>query len=117
MKKILYIAFAATVAVGAGTLSSCSDFLEAENKTNINSDDYFPNGGMEGLRVYTYSLLKPIVSSPDIYEWGTDLYVATRGGDPGELHRYTLTPQTSDVTDLYTQCRNLIQNANCMSNS
>ncbi len=114
MKKILYIAFAATVAVGAGTLSSCSDFLEAENKTNINSDDYFPNGGMEGLRVYTYSLLKPIVSSPDIYEWGTDLYVATRGGDPGELHRYTLTPQTSDVTDLYTQCRNLIQNANCM---
>ena len=115
MKRIIYLAFAASVAVGAGTLTSCSDFLEAENKTNVSSDPYLSTPeGLQSLRTYTYSLLKPISTDIDIYEWGTDLYVATRGGDPGEMHRYTMTPQTSTVTDYYTNLYNLINNANCM---
>ena len=56
MKKLINIAFVAAIAAGAGTLAGCSDFLDAENKTNIDSDSYFPTEeGLEGLRTYTYS--------------------------------------------------------------
>ncbi len=101
---------------GAGTLSGCSDFLDAENKTNVSAEDYFSTeDGLEGLRVYTYSLLKPIAADYlDMFEWGTDLYVATRGNDPGELHRYTLTAENSTVQSFYTDLYSLINNANCM---
>lgn len=33
MKKILYIAFATSMLAGTAALTSCSDFLDADNKT------------------------------------------------------------------------------------
>lgn len=80
MKKLINIALVAAIAAGAGTLTGCSDFLEAENKTNINSDSYFATeAGLEGLRTYAYSRLQPVLSSPDLYERGTDLYCGVHG--------------------------------------
>lgn len=116
MKKILYFAFAAALVAGSGTLSSCSDFLEAENKSNpLNTDDYFSTEvGLDGLRVYTYSLLKPIVSNVDIYVQGTDLYDAAHGQDLSDFNNYALTPQSEDVSDFYTDLSSFINSANCM---
>lgn len=115
MKKILYIAFATSMLAGTAALTSCSDFLDADNKTNISAIDFFPTAeGMTGLRNYTYSLLNPIITETDIYEWGTDLYVPTRGGDGGEFNRYDLTPQSSSVSSFYTNLYALINSANCM---
>lgn len=113
MKKVLYVAFMA--ALGAGSLSSCSDFLEAENKTNTSANSYFnTEAGLASLRVNAYYSLKTLVTQTDIYEWGTDLYLATRGDDPGELHKYTLTPLTSTVENFYTDTYSMINNANCL---
>lgn len=115
MKKILNIAFAASLAVGGGALSSCADFLEADNKSNIEANDYFSGDGIEGLRVYTYSLLKPIVTATNLYERGVDLYIGSHGKSANDFDRYsTLTPQDGEVTDLYTDCYAMINSANAM---
>ena len=115
MKKLINIAFVAAIAAGAGTLTGCSDFLDAENKTNINSDEYFQTEeGIEGLRTYTYSLLKPLVSSVDLYERGTDLYAGVHGENLGELSMYTFTPQSGTISDYYTNAYSFINNANYM---
>ena len=115
MKKLINIAFVAAIAAGAGTLTGCSDFLDAENKTNIDSDSYFPTEeGLEGLRTYTYSLLKPLLSSTDLYERGTDLYCGVHGENLGELSMYTFTPQTLTISDYYTNLYSFINNANYM---
>ena len=111
-KKILLSVFAV-----AGLLfTSCSDFLDAENKSaGSDSDTYFSTAqGMISLKANAYGNLKTLASQTDIYEWGTDLYIATRGGDPGELHRYSLTPETKSVTSFYQDCYTLINSANAV---
>lgn len=113
MKKLINIALVAAIAAGAGTLTGCSDFLEAENKTNINSDSYFATeAGLEGLRTYAYSRLQPVLSSPDLYERGTDLYCGVHGENLGELSMYTFTPQSGTISEYYTNLYSLVNNAN-----
>ncbi|MDO4160784.1 MAG: RagB/SusD family nutrient uptake outer membrane protein [Prevotellaceae bacterium] len=115
MKKILYVAFIA--ALGASSLSSCSDFLEAENKTNKSANSYFSTEeGLSSLRVNAYYSLKTLVSQTDIYEWGTDLYIPTRGkeADAEVFNKYTLNAETDDVENYYEDTYSMINNANCL---
>ncbi|HBL71462.1 MAG TPA: hypothetical protein DD409_00405, partial [Bacteroidales bacterium] len=57
-------------------LASCSDFLDADNKSNVTSDDYFNTpAGFETLVNYAYAQLKVLYGgSPAIFSSGTDLY-------------------------------------------
>ncbi len=113
MKKyILNTVFVVLVLMVA--LTSCSDFLDAENKSNQSADDYFTTSeGVEALRIAAYSELKTLATSTSMYEWGTDLYIPIRGKEPDALQTYNLTPETSDVSSFYSNVYDLINHANC----
>ena len=98
----------------AGALmTSCSDFLDAENKTaaGIEAGDYFGKSPND-LLVTVYSNLKSIVTQVDIHDQGTDLYFNTRGHAAGSFNDYTLTPENGTVQSYYSQCYNIIRLAN-----
>ncbi len=113
MKKIACFALAGLLA-----LASCSDFLDADNKSNVTSDDYFNTpAGFETLVNYAYAQLKVLYGgSPAIFSSGTDLYHRGRNAqsDAG-LQNYTgLNPENSTVAAFYTDCYEGIQAANCV---
>lgn len=113
MKKILYIS---TLALAAGAaFSSCSDFLEADNKSagGQTASDYFNTPeGLDAWRVNTFFSVRAIATSIDINEQGTDLYWPSRGRGESEFSRYTLTPETGSIKTYYAACFELINNAN-----
>jgi hypothetical protein len=85
MKKIIYISAIAAMAVGTA-LSSCSDFLEAENKTagGQTAEQFFSS--KPGTMLYSaFATLQPIADQEDIYNQGTDLYMNTRGMSDGDF--------------------------------
>jgi len=110
MKKIFYIL--TLCAVG---MTSCSDFLEPENRANIQANPYFETEeGLAALRVTLFSGLRSLVGNTALTEWGTDLYVTSKTSDPGDFHRYNVTAENSTVESFYKTVYSLINNANCM---
>lgn len=94
-------------------LSSCSDFLDAKNKSagGQTADDYFANNASSFL-VTAYNSMKNIVFNPGIYCQGTDLYVNTRNKAIGEFNDYTLTAGNQDVETFYKNVYKTINYAN-----
>ena len=115
MKRIFYILMLIT---GFIALYSCSDFLEADNKSNVTSDEYFnTQSGFESLANFAYAQLKSLYNgSPAMYSSGTDLYHKGRNDMPDAgLQSYSsLTPEDVAVTNFYTNCYQGIQAANCV---
>ncbi|MDA3878920.1 MAG: RagB/SusD family nutrient uptake outer membrane protein [Prolixibacteraceae bacterium] len=115
MKRNLYI-----LIIVAAMLSfySCSDFMEADNKSNVTSDEFFnTEAGFETLANYAYAQLKPLYDgAPTIHSSGTDLYVEGRNSMPDNaLHVYSgLNPENATVRDYYINCYEAIQAANCV---
>ena len=99
MKKLLFALIAAT----GLTLTSCSDFLEAKNKSNIDTDAYFTTEeGFENYSVYPYYLLRNIYGgAPNLFCSGTDLYEQGRSN-------YSINTTTDEIstTRLYRFDRN-----------
>jgi hypothetical protein len=117
MKKILYIS--ALAVMSAATLSSCDDFLDADNKSagGQTADSYFSTAeGLSSFRVNAFYSLKKLATLTDIYEDGTDLYVPARSKTATVFQNYTLTPETSDVKSFYIYCYQVINNANGLLN-
>ena len=75
MKKNIYRSM---LAIGclATTLSSCSGFLEEDNKSGISSENYFNKSeGYESLVTASYASLRNIYNDPPyLFCLGTDLY-------------------------------------------
>ena len=110
MRKYSYIIIAALVS--ALSLTGCKDYLEAENKTaGGQTAEQFFNGDATSLGVYAYSLMKPIVTRNNVYQYGTDLYVPSRG-KTSAFHDYSLTPETSDIKSFYSDLYACINMAN-----
>ena len=80
-------------------LTGCEQFLTPENKTTggQEAEGYFSNDPAT-LRVYAYSLLKPVVARVDVYEEGVDLYMASNKKSGTQFDQYTITPENADVT-------------------
>lgn len=96
------------------SMSSCSDFLDAKNKSNISADSYFnTEDGLQALRIAAYDEFTSIVPQTDIYECGTDLYMNVRSKEESVFTLYTMTPETSDVSSFYSNAYDLINHANC----
>ena len=81
MKKI----FKPIIALLSGAvilLSGCSDFLDAEDKSNLQSDVFFmTEEGFENLSTTPYYKLRAIYGGdPFLFCSGTDMYQAGRSG-------------------------------------
>lgn len=112
MKKYIYKSMAAIFVLSI-SLTSCSDFLDAENKTSggNDADGYFGKDASE-LLVSAYESMKTITTKIDIYEHGTDLFFNTRGHSGGVFNEYTLSPEDGTVKSFYSDTYKTINYAN-----
>lgn len=109
MKKIFSILFAAIL------LSSCSSFLDEDNKAGITNDQlYATEAGYQTLRVNAYSSLRTIYqSAPMVLLGGTDLYQMPRGVTNNGIFDYTTLYDTNDdVAEFYSNCYSVLQAVN-----
>lgn len=100
----------------AGTsFTSCSDFLDADNKTTANksADDYLIDHPDE-LLTEAYSSIYNFGFEVDINEDGTDLYMPVRGKSASDFDQYTLNASTDDVYSYYKNLYLTINNANAV---
>jgi hypothetical protein len=109
MKKIII-----GLSIAIMTFSSCSDFLEEENKSNVTTSQYLTASGYETLVNANYSQLREIYGSqPWLFVAGTDLYASGRNLQPVGLSQYTqLSPSDANSSYLFNQCYIAIQRAN-----
>ena len=118
MKKILYsVALAACV---MGTMTSCSDFLDAENKSNVSDKQTFATkDGFNTLVNDAYQRLQDVYAAPlftSCFSAGTDMYADARNKMNEALNTYeTLTPENTDIKNLYTYLYSGIRAANSVS--
>lgn len=118
MKKILYSV--ALAACCMGTMTSCSDFLDASNKSNVTDKQTFATKeGFNSLVNDAYQHLQNIYAAPlftSCFSAGTDMYADGRNKMNEALNTYEiLTPENEDITDLYTYLYSGIRAANSVS--
>jgi starch-binding outer membrane protein, SusD/RagB family len=109
IKKLLVIVFV------LGLTSQCSDFIDEENKSNIQADSYYrTKDGYEALVNSSYAALREVYDLPWLFEAGTDMYVQGRSdGQPESLSEYRiLTPSDANVLAFYSACYRAIQRCN-----
>jgi starch-binding outer membrane protein, SusD/RagB family len=111
MKKLLFLAITSLL-----VLTGCSDFLVADNKSNVTSDEYFnTKDGFETLVNFAYAQMKPLYADdPLLHSSGTDLYHRGRNAMPDVgLHTYIgLNAENGNVRTYYINCYKGIQAAN-----
>lgn len=118
MKKILYSV--ALAACCMGTMTSCSDFLDASNKSNVTDKQTFATKeGFNSLINDAYQHLQNVYAAPlftSCFSAGTDMYADGRNKMNEALNTYEiLTPENEDITDLYTYLYSGIRAANSVS--
>lgn len=102
---------------GLITFTSCSDFLDAENKSQVDADKYFSTAeGYENLTTSAYYSLRSIYEAePLMFCAGTDLYDNGRNTITAAFQGYSgMMPTVSQVGDFYKNCYNGIERVNCM---
>lgn len=112
MKKNIYLSVIAALFAGL-TLTACSDFLEAENKTagGQTADDVFGKDA-SSLLTAAYSSLKSYGFSEDLFCRGTDLYIHTRGKAVSNFDTYTFSAEDNTIKNLYSNLFKTINLAN-----
>ncbi len=118
MKKILYSV--ALAACCMGTMTSCSDFLDASNKSNVTDKQSFATKeGFNSLVNDAYQHLQNVYAAPlftSCFSAGTDMYADGRNKMNEALNTYeTLTPENTDIKNLYTYLYSGIRAANSVS--
>lgn len=106
MKKYIFLATFVTL---MGVVTSCDDFLEADNKSNVSDVEYFSTQqGFQTLVNNAYEALHDVYASSsytNYFQAGTDLYADGRSNIDIGLHQYeTLTPENSSMSNLYQYC-------------
>lgn len=103
-----------------GTMTSCSDFLDASNKSNVTAKQTFATKeGFNSLVNDAYQHLQNVYAAPlftSCFSAGTDMYADGRNKMNEALNTYEiLTPENEDITDLYTYLYSGIRAANSVS--
>ena len=112
MKKNIYLSVIAALFAGF-TLTACSDFLEAENKSagGQTADDVFGKDATS-LLTAAYSSLKNYGFNLDLFSRGTDLYIHTRGKSVSDFDTYTFNTENSNITNFYSNVYRTINLSN-----
>ena len=116
MRKLIYTA---VLALGVLSATSCSDFLEQDNRSDKPSDEFYATkSGFSSLINSTYSSLRSVYGGvPWVFSAGTDLYAKGKQGVAAiGLYGSTYNSSDSDVKDFYTECFKGIQLANTVLN-
>jgi starch-binding outer membrane protein, SusD/RagB family len=94
--------------------TSCKDFLEEENLSNMESDEYYATAeGYDKLVNSAYGTLRSVYSEPWVFMAGTDMYVEGRSTQPKGLSEYReLTPEEAPVELFYRNTYTAIQVCN-----
>lgn len=103
-----------------GTMTSCSDFLDASNKSNVTDKQTFATKeGFNSLVNDAYQHLQNVYAAPlftSCFSAGTDMYADGRNKMNEALNTYEiLTPENEDITNLYTYLYSGIRAANSVS--
>ena len=103
-----------------GTMTSCSDFLDASNKSNVTDKQTFATKeGLNNLANDAYQHLQNVYAAPlftSCFSAGTDMYADARNKMNEALNTYeTLTPENTDIKNLYTYLYSGIRAANSVS--
>lgn len=103
-----------------GTMTSCSDFLDASNKSNVTAKQSFTTKeGLNNLVNDAYQHLQNVYAAPlftSCFSAGTDMYADARNKMNEALNTYeTLTPENTDIKNLYTYLYSGIRAANSVS--
>ena len=103
-----------------GTMTSCSDFLDASNKSNVTDKQTFATKeGLNNLVNDAYQHLQNVYAAPlftSCFSAGTDMYADARNKMNEPLNTYeTLTPENTDIKNLYTYLYAGIRAANSVS--
>ena len=118
MKNLLYsVALAACCLT---SMTSCSDFLDPSNKSNVSDKQSFATKeGFNNLVNDAYQELQNIYAAPlftSCFEAGTDMYADARNKMNEALNTYEiLTPENGDIKNLYTYLYAGIRKANSVS--
>lgn len=113
MKKIIILS-AIGLATFAG-LTSCSDFLDSDNKSQITPDKQFADkNGWNQLLNDAYYSMRAIYTEPQIFCAGTDMYTTSQGNAPSLLQTYGFTSEDKSVLALYKNTYATINAANCV---
>lgn len=103
-----------------GTMTSCSDFLDASNKSNVTDKQTFATKeGLNNLVNDAYQHLQNVYAAPlftSCFSAGTDMYADARNKMNEALNTYEiLTPENTDIKNLYTYLYSGIRAANSVS--
>lgn len=113
MKKFIIMS-ALGLATVAG-LSSCSDFLDTDNKSTVTPESQFSDilGWNQQLN-NAYYALRDVYSDPKVFCQGTDLYTVGQNASAPVLQSYQYSSDNEDVTNLYKRTYAAINYANCV---
>lgn len=112
MKYLNY--FSISLAIGM-SLASCSDFLDADNKSNANQNasDYFAKNP-ETILPTAYNSLRSFGVQVDMHELGSDLYSNRKSGGDGTFAKFEVTVDDGTVKSYYSNAYKTINYANAM---
>lgn len=96
-------------------LSSCSDFLDTDNKSTVTPESQFSDilGWNQQLN-NAYYALRDVYSDPKVFCQGTDLYTVGQNASAPVLQSYQYSSDNEDVTNLYKNTYAAINYANCV---
>ena len=116
MKKNIFLSVMAVLFAGF-TLTACSDFLEAENKSagGQTAEEIFSKDA-SSLLTAAYSSLKNYGFNTDLFCRGTDLYIHTRGKAVSDFDTYTFNTENSTISSLYSNVYRTINLSNGVIN-
>lgn len=113
MKKFIIMS-ALGLATVAG-LSSCSDFLDTDNKSTVTPEGQFSDiSGWNQQLNNAYYALRDVYSDPKVFCQGTDLYTVGQNASAPVLQSYQYSSDNEDVTNLYKRTYAAINYANCV---
>lgn len=113
MKKFIIMS-ALGLATVAG-LSSCSDFLDTDNKSTVTPESQFSDiSGWNQQLNNAYYALRDVYSDPKVFCQGTDLYTVGQNASAPVLQSYQYSSDNEDVTNLYKNTYAAINYANCV---